>query len=92
MNSRMISEDPSKIRLMRMSRSSLLGGHAALAARGEGRGGLITAAAADLHQLVRDLAAPFPRQYSLASAASMRMSLRLSSASWLDSSTTASSA
>jgi hypothetical protein len=37
----------------------LLGRHAPLAPRGQGRGGLVTAAAADLHQLIGDLAAHF---------------------------------
>ena len=50
----MISVEPSKMRLMRMSRSICSAGTARLAARGERLGGLEAASAADLHQLVGD--------------------------------------
>ena len=57
----MISVEPSKMRLMRMSRSCCSTGDRPLAARLERLGGLVAAAAADLHQLVDDLPAQLGR-------------------------------
>ena len=58
----MISVEPSKIRLMRMSRMHLLHRHGLLAARLQRLGRLVAASAADLHELVGDLSSPARRR------------------------------
>ena len=67
------------MRLIRQVADHLLDRHRAFPARGKGLRRLVAAAAANLHQLVGDTQA-ISLHHSLASAASIRMSLRPSSA------------